>query len=166
MTEHQHVKKVSFIEKIALVAPHWLGTTQSLVLHTFFFIGIFILRFFGVGFDKIMLILTTVVSLEAIYLSLFIQITVNRNTKSLEDVEEDIDEIQEDVEGIEGDFVEIQEEVEDISEDLEKMQVNDQMLENSSSGPDLDPMLKIESHLVRITQDMKILREEINSLKK
>jgi len=80
------------------------------------------------GLDKVMLVLTTAVSLEAIYLSLFIQMTVNKNTESLEDVEEDIEEIQEDVENVEGDIDRIQdhvedlgEEFEDISEDLEKI---------------------------------------------
>ena len=52
--------------------------------------------------SDILLILTTIVSLEAIYLSIFIQITVNRNTQSLDDFEADIDEIQSDIDKIEG----------------------------------------------------------------
>ncbi|MEK7616618.1 MAG: hypothetical protein AAB414_01025, partial [Patescibacteria group bacterium] len=39
----------------------------------------------------------TWLSIEAIYLAIFIQMTVNRNTQSLEEVEEDIEDIQEEV---------------------------------------------------------------------
>lgn len=67
----------------------------------------------NIGFDKILLILTTLVSLEAIYLSIFIQMTVNKHSEELEEVSEDIEEIQEDVD-------EIQENIEDIQEDVEK----------------------------------------------
>ncbi len=163
-----HVKKnkTSFLEKLAIIAPNWLGTTESLLLHTVFFIGIFVLTIFGIEPDQVMLILTTVVSLEAIYLSLFIQITVNRNTKSLKDVEQDIDEIQEDVEGIEGDFVEIQEEVEDISDDLERMQVEDKISDVNFVESTEDPMNVIENHLSRITDDMALLKKEILELKR
>ncbi|MES2315735.1 MAG: hypothetical protein V4486_03325 [Patescibacteria group bacterium] len=99
----------------------WIGSPQSIVLHTIFFIAMFCLRFFGVKSDDILLILTTVVSLEAIYLSIFIQMTVNRHTEELEEVSEDIEEIQEDVEEIQEDVEGIQEEVEDedIDEDPE-----------------------------------------------
>ena len=59
------------------------------------------LNLIGFGFDQILLILTTAVSLEAIYLAIFIQMTVNKNTQSLAEVEADLDEIQEDVEDLE-----------------------------------------------------------------
>ena len=85
------------LEKASFKLTGWIGTPISLILHTLFFIGIFALRRFGVTTDYILLILTTAVSLEAIYLSIFIQMTVNRNTESLEEVEEDIEDIQEDV---------------------------------------------------------------------
>lgn len=84
-----------------------IGSTKSLLVHTFLFMAIFSLRFFGVATNDILLILTTAVSLEAIYLSIFIQMTVNRNTQSLEEVEEDIEEIQKDVDEIQEDVVEI-----------------------------------------------------------
>ncbi len=93
----------------------WIGSPQSIMLHTVFFIGIFSLRFFGTGTSDILLILTTLVSLEAIYLSIFIQMTVNRHAEELEEVSEDIEEIQEDVD-------DIQEDVEEIQEDFEVIQ--------------------------------------------
>ena len=80
---------------------NWVGTPQSLVFHTLIFIGIFSLRFFGFNLEDILLILTTAVSLEAIYLAIFIQMTVNRNTQSIEGLQEDVEDIQEDVEDLE-----------------------------------------------------------------
>lgn len=47
-----------------------------------------------------LLVLTTVVSLEAIYLSIFIQMTVNHQARELAELSEDVDEIQEDIEEI------------------------------------------------------------------
>ncbi len=85
------------VEAATLKFTKWIGTPTSIVAHTFFFIGIFFLRMFGFSTEDILLILTTVVSLEAIYLAIFIQMTINRNTESLEAVEEDVEEIAKDV---------------------------------------------------------------------
>ncbi len=68
----------------------------------------------------ILLVFTTIVSIEAIYLSLFIQMTVNQQAKSLKEVEEDVEDIQENIEDIQEDVEEISEDVEDITEDDEK----------------------------------------------
>lgn len=96
----------------------WIGSPTSFVLHTLIFIGTFLIGLLGIAPWQILLIvLTTVVSLEAIYLSIFIQMTVNRHAKELEVVSEDIEGIQEDVEEISEDVEEIQENIEDISED-------------------------------------------------
>ncbi len=99
----------------------WIGSPQSILVHTLFFIGIFGLRFFGVPADDILLILTTIVSLEAIYLSIFIQMTVNKHSEELEEVSEDIEEIQKDVDEIQEDVGEIQEDVDEIQEDFDIM---------------------------------------------
>ncbi len=74
--------------------PQWMGTSNSIIIHTLLFAGIFLLKFVGLSVEQIMLILTTIVSLEAIYLSLFIQMTVNKHSENLQDVGQDIDEIQ------------------------------------------------------------------------
>lgn len=97
----------------------WIGSVQSIITHTIFFIAMFSLYFFDVASASILLILTTVVSLEAIYLSIFIQMTVNKHAEELEDVSEDIDEIQKDVD-------EIQEGIEEDEEDemLERIEDN------------------------------------------
>jgi len=89
-------RKLNPLEKISFRLTDWVGTPWSLIFHTVFFVAIFSLRYFGLTTDYILLVLTTAVSLEAIYLSIFIQMSVNRATESLEEVEEDIEGIQED----------------------------------------------------------------------
>lgn len=110
------------IEHIALKATKWIGSTQSLIVHTILFIGAFVVALLGVPFDRVLLVLTTVVSLEAIYLSIFIQMSVNRNEQRLDTVSEDIDEIQEDIEEISEDIEEISEDVGEIQEDVEQIE--------------------------------------------
>lgn len=99
-----------------------IGSTGSLIAHTIAFAAFFLLSLFGViSWETMLLVLTTLVSLEAIYLAIFIQITVNRHTQSLKDVEEDIDEISEDIEELGEDMEDIQEDLEEISEDIEEI---------------------------------------------
>ena len=88
----------------------WIGTPTSLLIHSVFFAGIFALVPLGWKFEDVLLSLTTVVSLEAIYLAIFLQYTVNQNTEELRRVRQDVEEIQEDVEGIQEDVEEIKEE--------------------------------------------------------
>jgi cell division protein FtsL len=105
------------IEHAALSATRWIGSTQSLMGHTIAFVASFGAVLFGIfSIDRMLLVLTTVLSLEAIYLAIFIQMTVNRTTVSLKEVEQDIDEIQEDIDEIQEDVGEIQEDVEEMSE--------------------------------------------------
>ena len=84
-----------------------IGTPVSLLIHTIFFVGIFALVPLGYRFEDVLLSLTTVVSLEAIYLAIFLQYTVNQNTEELRRVREDVEEIQEDVEGIQEEIDEV-----------------------------------------------------------
>lgn len=88
------------LEIIAEKLTTSIGTPVSILIHTLLFVGIFSLRLFGYKTEDILLILTTAVSLEAIYLSIFIQMSVNKTKESLKSVEKDIDEIQEDVEDL------------------------------------------------------------------
>jgi low affinity Fe/Cu permease len=110
MSYHLIMKR---LEEISEKLTSYIGTPLSIVIHTFLFVGIFSLKFVGFDMDKILLVLTTAVSLEAIYLSIFIQMSVNRTKESLASVEKDIDEIQEDVD-------DIQEDVEDLNEEDEE----------------------------------------------
>ncbi|MCC7436424.1 DUF1003 domain-containing protein [Candidatus Nomurabacteria bacterium] len=109
------------LEKGADKATRWIGSTSSLIFHTILFVLAFVLPSIGViSFDRMLLGLTTLVSLEAIYLAIFIQMSVNKNTEDIEDIQEDMEEIQEDIEEIEKDVDEIQEDIEDIEEDSEE----------------------------------------------
>ena len=112
----------SAVEQLADRAAKWIGSVPSLFAHSIFFVGSFSLFFFGVSLDHILLLLTTVVSLEAIYLAIFIQMTVNRQSEDIDEVQKDIDDIQEDVEDISEDIEDIQEDVEEIGEDVEGIQ--------------------------------------------
>ena len=79
----------------------WIGSGSSLVLHTIVFGGAFLLSVTRyLAWETMLLVLTTIVSLEAIYLSIFIQMTVNRHSQDLAEVSEDVEEISEDVEEI------------------------------------------------------------------
>jgi hypothetical protein len=94
-------KKLSIIERLAINVPKWVGTPLSLLIHTIAFGGILALGLFGYDFRTVNIVLTTWLSIEAIYLAIFIQMTVNRNTETIEDLQEDVEDIQEDVEDLE-----------------------------------------------------------------
>jgi uncharacterized membrane protein len=67
--------KLNIDEKITAA----MGSMKSIVFHTILFIVFLSLPFFTeITIDSALLILTTIVSLEAIYLALFIQISINR----------------------------------------------------------------------------------------
>ncbi len=175
------------LENSALIFTRWIGTPVSIIIHTALFIMAFMLYFFGISFDEILLGLTTIVSLEAIYLSLFIQLTVNKNTESLEDVEEDIEEISEDIEGLEGEFDEIAEDVEglegnlktirqnvvtlgedveEISEDIDKLseeETNEEILKTALSSKSLQ---NIEKQLITLSTGLLALQDDLEVLKK
>jgi peptidoglycan hydrolase CwlO-like protein len=97
----------------------WIGSPASLIVHTIAFAACFSVSLLHwVDWNLMLTVLTNVVSLEAIYLAIFIQFSVNQQAKSLRGVEEDVESIQEDVEEL-GEHVEgIKEDVEDIQEDI------------------------------------------------
>lgn len=97
-----------------------VGTFRSLILHSVFFIVMLTLPFFGVDPTLSLLILTTVVSLEAIYLNIITLMGVNRHADEqakthavLTTLEETIDDVQETIE-------DVQETVEDVQETIEE----------------------------------------------
>lgn len=112
------------LENIALSVTRGVGSVWSVIIHTVLFIGAFVLVLLGEQLEIVLLVLTTIVSLEAIYLSIFIQMSVNHQSRAIASVEKDIDEIQEDVEDIQEDIDEIQEDVEDIQEVHEVIKEN------------------------------------------
>lgn len=148
MTREQRRK----FEDLSTRFTNWIGSPSSVIAHTVFFFLIFVLYLFGISFDKILLILTTAVSLEAIYLSIFIQMTVNRNTQSLEEVEEDIEEIQKDVD-------EIQEDVEEIQEDVDEIQ-EEEVSEAVPAEAPKDNLSNIEEVLQKLIKDIETLKNQ------
>src|SRR3989344_751957 len=71
-------------DKTANRLAWFLGSNTSILLHTVIFQCFLILIILGFNIDTVMLVLTTIVSLEAICLSIFIQRTTNKQTEKLE----------------------------------------------------------------------------------
>jgi len=164
-------RKISLTERLTSA----IGSVPSLILHTVVFISSFLSAFLGyVDINTMLLVLTTLVSLEAIYLAIFIQMTVNVNTESLREVEEDIEEIQEDVEELGEDVEEIQEDVEEMSkdvdeitEDMDEIQKDiEEMSEEETRAladrqPDGEPL-----NLDKVTNDVRKILTYLETLKK
>lgn len=169
MTPDQ-LKKLSLIERFSIQATRWIGSTESLVVHTLLFIAAFVLTLLGIAFDKILLVLTTIVSLEAIYLSIFIQMSVNRQARRLSAVSRDIEEIQEDVEDIQEDVEEIQEDVEGIEKDVDEIQEDvEEIQENVEDiGEGVEDISEDSSDDIRyrrIEETLRLLSQEISELR-
>ncbi len=159
MIKNKEQKKIKkpFEERIAI----WVGSKSSLYIHTTLFLSSFLLILLGVPADRVLLILTTIVSLEAIYLAIFIQMTVNKNTESLEEVEEGLDEIQEDIEGIQEDVEDIQEDVDEIQEDIDEIEEEVDDIEEGDNKRDR----QVDDKFKSIDKQLEIILQEIKSLK-
>ena len=140
----------------------WIGSIPSLVVHTIAFISSFVLAVAGiVSWSFMLLILTTILSLEAIYLAIFIQMTVNRHAKELAEVSEDVEDIQEDLEEISEDVDEIQKDVDEIQEDVEDITeeaVEEERLETERKQRQADT-------LEQLTRDVQQLLSDLESFK-
>jgi uncharacterized membrane protein len=158
----EHIKRrtSTALDRLSFKATRWVGSTGSLLVHTAFFVVSFILYFYGVNINTILLVLTTIVSLEAIYLAIFIQMSVNRQTQRLRAVSRDVEEIQEDVDEIQKDIDEIQEDVDEIQEDVDEIEKKEDQ-ENKRDWP-----TKNEEMLLKIENSLGELIGEINELKK
>ena len=162
-------KEQKILRHTALRITRWIGSPTSIVIHSVLFVASFAAPLLGlVSWDRMLLVLTTVVSLEAIYLSLFIQMTVNLTTEAVEDISEDVEEIQEDigeiqedVEDISEDVDELQEDVEDITEEVEEM-TEEEVAEEAAEEARKDEQKRT---LVEIQTDLRKLMEDINRLK-
>ena len=130
------------LETIALSVTRGIGSVWSVAIHTLLFTLTFGLIFLGFNIDRVLLTLTTILSLEAIYLSIFIQMSVNFQTRIIASVEKEIDEIAEDVE-------EMQEDMEEIAEDVEEMQEN------------ID---EIQEDVQEIAEDVEEIQEDVEEI--
>jgi len=145
------------LEKIADKATKWIGSIPSLVIHSIFFIVSFTLPTLGViSFEKMLLVLTTVVSLEAIYLAIFIQMSVNKNSQDIEIIQEDVGEIQEDIEDIEEDIDEIQKDVDEIQEDIESDTIKENVIENKEANA----LAAIQNILLKLQDEIEAMKRK------
>jgi len=145
------------LEKVADKATKWIGSISSLVIHSIIFVLSFILPLIGaITFERMLLVLTTVVSLEAIYLAIFIQMSVNKNSQDIEIIQEDVGEIQEDIEEIEEDIDEIQKDVDEIQEDIEE----DIEEENSIEKKEAHALVAIQNILLKLQDEIEVLKRK------
>jgi peptidoglycan hydrolase CwlO-like protein len=102
LSEQNNNKILDLLIKI----PENIGTPISLLVHTIVFLIFLALPFVGLGLqsEQVNIFFTTLLSLEAIYLAIFIQMSVNRSNQNIQDLSEDLDDIQEDIEDIQGDI--------------------------------------------------------------
>ena len=147
------------LERGADKATKWIGSTTSLLVHTGIFIAAFLLPFFGVPFDRVLLVLTTIVSLEAIYLAIFIQMSVNKNTKDIEIIQEDVEDIQEDVDEIQKDVDEIQEDIDEIQEDVEEIE-EDSNEDTKMEQKEAEALAAIQKILTDLQREIEQIKEK------
>ena len=153
------MKSKKRVQKTALTVTRWIGSPSSLIAHTALFVGCFLAAAFRyIDFNEMQLILLSAVSLEAIYLAIFIQMTINYTTQELEDVGDDIEEIREDVGEIQEDVVELQEDVEDISEDVEEMS-EEEALEVARKNEQKRTLGDIQTDLRKLMNDIERLQK-------
>ena len=150
------------IQKTALAITRWVGSPASIVVHTLVFAASFVAVWSGVlDFDRMLLVLTTIVSLEAIYLAIFIQMTINYQAEAIEEVQEDVEEIQEDVSEMQEDVEEISEDVDELQEDVEEMSEEEETEETAEERRKLEQRETLES----IETSIQKLMDDIAHLK-
>ena len=138
-----------------------IGSIPSLIAHSLAFILAFLLPIFGwLSFDKMLLVLTTVLSLEAIYLAIFIQMSVNRSNENIEDLKEDVGEIQEDIEDIQEDIEEISDDIDDIQEDIEDIAEE----EDEEDHGERARTVMLKSHVATNKTQISQLKNKISEL--
>jgi low affinity Fe/Cu permease len=147
------------VKNMAQTVTRWVGSIPSIIAHTLIFVASFAGVFFGfLELDRMLLVLTTLVSLEAIYLAIFIQMTINEQGKDIDEIQDDIDEIQEDVEEIQEDVDEIQEDVEEMQEDVEEM-TEEEKTESARVEADHRTLEEIRGGLQKLMKDIEELQK-------
>ena len=158
---------VKAIERVIV----WIGSPISLALHTLVFSAFFAVPLLlKVSWDSMFAVLTNVVSLEAIYLAIFIQMSVNRQSASLKEVEEDVGDIQEDIEELGENVEELGENVEELGENVEdlKEDVEDIQEDIGEIGEDDDDEAREKKQaemLEALTNDVKAMLKHLETLK-
>ena len=138
------------MEKGASNITKWVGSTMSVSLHTMLFAISFLLPAIGiVSFERMLLVLTTIVSLEAIYLSIFIQMSLNMNNQNIEIIQEDIEELGDEIEELGEDIEELGEDIEELGEDIEEL------------GDDIE---ELGEDLEELGEDLEEIQKEVDEM--
>ncbi|PIS07594.1 hypothetical protein COT78_02760 [Candidatus Berkelbacteria bacterium CG10_big_fil_rev_8_21_14_0_10_43_13] len=154
MTKKKKIKKIT-LDTISDATVVWVGTTQSIIVHTILFALFFAAHWiFGLTYDLILLILTTVVSLEAIYLAIFIQRSVNQQADRLDDFEESLDDVEESLDDVE-------ENLDDVEESIDAVEGH---LASDHEKTEIDRHKKLDKTLDQIIDELKNLKAKIDDL--
>jgi len=152
-------------KNFSLAVTGWVGSPISVAMHTILFVGSFLIAAFGfIDLDRMLLVVTTLVSLEAIYLSIFIQMSLNYANESIEAVEDNIDEIQKDVDEIQKDVDEIQVDVDEIQGDVDEIQKDVDEIEESEEADEVNKNAQSVA-LEEIKQGLSKLMSDIEKIK-
>jgi septal ring factor EnvC (AmiA/AmiB activator) len=172
-------RRMRIMAKGATSITNWIGSVTSVALHTVLFVISFVVPYLGVvSFEHMLLFLTTIVSLEAIYLSIFIQMSINMNNENIgilqediEEISEDIEDLGEDIEELGEDLEELGEDIEEISEDIEEIQKDvdeiqedvDEIQEDASEEQNADRketevLLSIQATLLHLQREIEMLK--------
>ena len=150
----------------------WIGSPISLALHTVVFIAFFAAPLTAIiTWDSMFAVLTNVVSLEAIYLAIFIQMSVNRQAATLKGVEEDVGDIQEDVEELGENVEELGENVEELGENVEDLKedvedIQEDIGEIGDDDDDDEAREKRQAEMIEtLTNDVKSMLKHLETLK-
>jgi uncharacterized membrane protein len=158
-------RQKNIMEQWASNITKWIGSTPSVLLHTVLFIISFIIPYLGlVSFERMLLFLTTIVSLEAIYLSIFIQMSINMNNQNIEIIQEDIEELGDDIEELGEDIEEIGEDIEEIQKDVDEIQEDVDEIQGETNEEE-DNENKESEILLSIQATLLHLQKEIEQLK-
>jgi len=165
----QKLYKKQIIKKGAANLTRWIGSTASLIIHTLIFLISFLLpTFHMISFDRMLLVLTTVVSLEAIYLSIFIQLSLNEHAESIEIIQEDIQEIGEDIDEIGDEIEELGEDIDELGEDIDDLEEDIESIQKEfevnqeggieSSKTDRELLLSIQKSIIDLKKEIEVLQ--------
>lgn len=89
MTSFRH-RISQLLDRVSDNITSWMGSTQSILFHSIILVATFGLIPLGFNPDSVLLVMTTILSIEAIFLAIFIQRAVNKQSVRLESAIEKI----------------------------------------------------------------------------
>jgi methyl-accepting chemotaxis protein len=138
----------------------WVGSTVSLVVHTAIFAASFSSHWlFGWPFEQILLLVTTIVSLEAIYISIFIQRAVNQQSVRLQEVETTLDEVEESIEDVEESLDEVEKSLDEVEESIDEVEKSLDEVEESIEEEDTQQRETQDSNDALTLEVKKLIKE-------